>query len=91
MKTVTRRELNHSLAQILDEVLATGEAVEVTTRGGRPLVIAPKAEAVYERWVREGLTPDAESDVAVLDAVQPLMSSEVSTEELLEAVRGERG
>jgi len=89
MKTVTRRELNHSLARVLDTVAATGEAVEIVTRGGRPLVIAPKAETVYESWVRQGLVTDTPTDVAVLDSVRAA-TSPVTTEELLDDIRGDR-
>lgn len=89
MKAVTRRELNHSLAQVLDEVMTTGEPVEVVTRGGRPLVIALKPESQYDQWVRQGLVADAAPDVAALDAVEPVDIGRPS-EDLLAEVRGDR-
>lgn len=71
MKKITRRELNHSLAQVLDSVMVSGEPVEITTRGGRPLVIAVKPETLYERWVREGLVEDRPPDADKLAAISP--------------------
>lgn len=89
MKSVTRRELNHSLAQVLDQVLTTGEPVEVTTRGGRPLVIAVKPESPYEQWVRDGLVVDRVPDLSALDAIEPVDIGRPS-EELLAEIRGDR-
>lgn len=89
MKEVTRRELNHSLAQVLDQVMRTGEPVEVTTRGGRPLVIALKPESRYEQWVRDGLVTDRPGDVDALEAIEPVDIGRPS-EDLLAEVRGDR-
>lgn len=89
MRTVNRRELNHSLAQVLDEVMATGEAVEVVTRGGRPLLISVKPESTYERWVREGLVDDTPSDLEVLDSIEPVELGR-PTDELLAEIRRDR-
>lgn len=60
MKSVTRRELNHNTSQIIDHVLATGEAVEVRTRGRATVVISPKAASVYDEWVGQGLVDQAD-------------------------------
>ena len=55
MKTISRRELNQRSGRILDEVLATGEPVEVVTRGVGSVVISRRPESQYEEWVRLGL------------------------------------
>lgn len=89
MKKVTRRELNHSLAQVLDSVMASGEPVEITTRGGRPLVIALKPESLYEQWVREGLVEDRLPDTDKLAAIRPARIGR-SSEELLADIRDDR-
>ena len=89
MKTVTRRELNHSLAQVLDQVIATGEPVEVVTRGGPPVVIALKQESLYDQWLRQGLVDEVPPDLAVLDGIEPVDVGR-TTEELLREVRGDR-
>jgi len=88
MRTVTRRDLNHSLAEVLDSVMTTGEPVEVLTRGGRPLVITLKSESVYDTWVRQGLVDDSIPDLAVLDSIEPIDVGRTSDEVLAE-VRGE--
>jgi hypothetical protein len=59
MRSVTRRELSHDSARILDYVLATGEPVEVITRGRQSVVIAPKPESLYEQWRAQGLVKPA--------------------------------
>lgn len=89
MKTINRRDLNHSLASVLDQVMSTGEPVEVVTRGGRPLVISLKAESVYDLWVRQGLVDDSTPDIDVLDSIEASDSSATS-EELLAEIRGDR-
>ena len=89
MKKVTRRELNHSLAQVLDAVMTSGEPVEITTRGGRPLVIALKPESLYEQWVREGLVEDRLPDTDKLAAIKPAGIGR-SSEELLADIRDDR-
>lgn len=89
MKTITRRQLNHSLAQVLDQVMTSGEPVEVVTRGGRPLVISVKAESVYDAWVRQGLVSDRAADIEALEGIEPVEIGRTS-DELLAEVRGER-
>ncbi len=59
MRIVTRRQLSHDSARILDEVLATGEPVEVTTRGRGAVIIAPKPTSLYEQWKAQGLVKPA--------------------------------
>ena len=90
MKTIGRRDLNHRLAQVLDEVLATGEPVEIVTRGAPPLVLSVKPESVYDEWVRQGVATDRPGDLAVLDSIVPMNDPGVTTEEILAAVRGDR-
>lgn len=89
MKSVTRRHLNHNLARVLDEVLATGESVEIVTRGGRPLVLSVKAESLYEGWVRQGLVTEVVPDMTVIDSKKKVRSTS-TTEEILADVRGGR-
>jgi hypothetical protein len=67
MKRINRRELNQRSGQIVDEVLATGEPVEVVGRDGRAVVISVKPETTYERWVREGLVIPAKNPGAWAD------------------------
>lgn len=56
MRTINRRELSRNSAAVLDGILATGEAVEVTTQGRDSVIIARKTNAsVYEQWVAQGL------------------------------------
>lgn len=63
MKTINRRQLNHGLAQVLDEVLETHEPVRVEGRDGRAVVISAetKTETPWERWNRLGLIEPAKS------------------------------
>jgi antitoxin (DNA-binding transcriptional repressor) of toxin-antitoxin stability system len=89
VRTIGRRELNHRLAQVLDEVLATGEPVEIVTRGARPLVISLKSESLYDGWIRQGLVEQKLADLALLDSVVPV-ASERTTEEILGDVRDGR-
>ncbi len=60
MRTINRRELNQHSGRILDEVLASGEPVEVVTRGGRSVVISPRSASLFEDWVRRGMVMPAE-------------------------------
>lgn len=78
MRTINRRQLNHYSAQVVDEVLATGEPVEVVTRGKGSVVISRKSESAYARWVRDGLVLDPVEDI---DAVPPV-TTELSVEQL---------
>jgi len=56
MRSITRRELSRNCATILNQILATGEPVEVTTQGRDSLIITPKPRTdVYEQWVAQGL------------------------------------
>lgn len=82
MKTISRRELNQHSGRILDEVLATGEPIAVTTRGARTVVIAPAAPTRYDEWVRLGVvTPASEA----LDAA-PRATSPRSVDDMLAAI-----
>lgn len=56
MRSVNRRETDQQGARIVDEVLASGEPVEVVTRGEGSVVISRKAQSTYEEWLRLGLT-----------------------------------
>jgi hypothetical protein len=89
VRTISRRELNHQLAKVLDQVIDTGEPVEVVTRGGRPLVISRKAETKFEAWVRQGLVNDFPADLSVLDDLRPADTGR-STESILADVRDNR-
>lgn len=60
MRTITRRELNHRSGQIIDQVLGTGEPIEVTTRGQRSVMIVPKPESAWEQWQVAGLIKPAD-------------------------------
>lgn len=85
MRTVTRRELSHDSARILDEVLATGEPVEVTTKGRPSLLIYPKPASLYEQWESQGLIKRGEGRLAGL----PRASSPDSVQTILDDVRGD--
>ena len=63
MKTVNRRELNQQSGKILDDILATGELVEVLTRGAGSVVISRKEGTHFDEWVRLGLVEAAIRDV----------------------------
>lgn len=89
MRSVNRRQLNHNLAQVLDEVLATGEPVEIITRGAPPLVLSLKQESLFDGWLRLGLIDDVVPDLDALDAVSPQRSTR-TTKEILANVRGGR-
>jgi hypothetical protein len=81
MKKVNRRELNQRSGQIVDEVLATGEPIEVVTRDRGSVIISKKPESTYERWVREGLVIPAKSSLR-FDEPLPEVDSR-SIEEIL--------
>lgn len=87
MRTVNRRELNHHSGRILDEVLDTGEPVEVTTRGRESVVISPRPAptSVYEDWKRRGLVVPG---TGRLDEA-PRASSPRSVEEILGSIRSD--
>lgn len=84
MRSISRRELSHNSAQILDRVLDTGEAVEVVTRGRGSVIIAPKPESLHDQWVAQGLVkpasgrlsglPRARSDSTVAEILADLDS-----------------
>lgn len=59
MRRINRRELNQQSAKIIDEVMATGEPVEVVTRGVGSVVISRRDETLYEQWNRLGLITPA--------------------------------
>lgn len=82
MRTINRRELNQRSGQILDEVLATGEPVEVVTRGAGAVVISRRSASPYEEWTRLGLVTPADSR---LDRA-PTASSPRSIEEIRHGV-----
>lgn len=67
MRRVTRRQLSHDSARILDEVLATGEPVEVTTRARQSVIITPKPESLYEQWKAQGLVKPASGRFSELE------------------------
>jgi hypothetical protein len=81
MKKVNRRELNQRSGQIVDEVLATGEPIEVVTRDRGSVIISKKPESTYERWVREGLVIPAKKPGGWQD-IKPVKSAR-SVEEIL--------
>lgn len=64
MRSINRRELNQRSGQIIDEVLATGEPVEVVTRGVGSVVISRREESLYDEWVRIGLVTPADGFLA---------------------------
>ncbi|MCL2781447.1 MAG: hypothetical protein FWD74_08200 [Actinomycetia bacterium] len=59
MKTVSRRQLNQYSGRIIDEILLTGEPVEVVTRGADSVVISRKIGSVYQEWKRLDLVAPA--------------------------------
>ena len=87
MKTVTRRQLSHDSARILDEVLATGEPVEVVTRGRASVIIAPKPVSVYDQWKAQGLVKKATARWS--DLAPSTAKSSSSVEDILNEVRGD--
>ncbi|MGI8841712.1 MAG: type II toxin-antitoxin system Phd/YefM family antitoxin [Caulobacteraceae bacterium] len=57
MKTVTITEFRKNIFQMIDEALATGEAIEIRRKGGKVVVSAEEAplgvaEKRAERWKR---------------------------------------
>ncbi len=64
MRTINRRELNQKSGKIIDEVMATGEPVEVVTRGVGSVVISRRDESLYEQWTRLGLITPGEGFLA---------------------------
>lgn len=60
VRTINRRELNQQSGKIIDEVLATGEPVEVVTRGVGSVVISKRVESLYDHWVRIGVVEPSE-------------------------------
>ena len=57
MKTVTITEFRKNIFQMVDEALATGEAIEIKRKGGRVVLTAEDtpasaAEKRAERWKR---------------------------------------
>ena len=80
MRTINRRELNQHSGKILDEVLATGEPVEVVTRGVGSVVISKRTESLYENWVRIGVVEQGEHSLHEA----PRVTSSRSIEEILD-------
>lgn len=60
MRSINRRELNQKSGKIIDEVMATGEPVEVVTRGVGSVVISRHDESLYEQWTRLGFVTPGE-------------------------------
>jgi len=87
MKTVTRRDLNQYSGRILDAVLATGEPVEVTTRGKQSVLISrkPTSESTFQQWLRLGLVKPGSGRLS--DVPQATGYTPEQIEELLAAVR----
>lgn len=84
---INRRDLNHGLARVLDQVIATGEPVEIMTRNGPSLLISLKPETTIERWEREGLIRGA-TNSETLRAGCTLTTTETA-EEILDSIRGD--
>jgi prevent-host-death family protein len=85
MRSINRRELNQRSGQIIDEVLATGEPVEVVSRGRGSVIITPKPNSLYERWQAQGLIMPGTGRFS--DA--PQSRSTRSVQELLDETRGD--
>lgn len=62
MRTISRRDLSHQSAKILDQILDTGEPVEVVTRGRPSLIISPKPEMVQPPTLDDILSATPVSD-----------------------------
>ncbi|HEY3737390.1 MAG TPA: hypothetical protein VGL26_08085 [Jatrophihabitans sp.] len=88
MKQINRRELNQRSGQILDEVIATGEPVEVISRDGESVIISKKPESTYERLVREGFLIPAKRVGSWAD-VKPVESKR-SVEEIMAEMEEDR-
>lgn len=93
MRTVSKRELNHRMAAILDEV-ARGETITVTERGRARWVIAAHSaehETTLDRLERDGLYVPAASAPLPWPAQPggPAYTDE-DVDVLLDDVRGER-
>jgi antitoxin (DNA-binding transcriptional repressor) of toxin-antitoxin stability system len=86
VRTVNRRELNQRSGQIIDEVLRSGEPIEVLTRGRGSVIIAPKPASVYEQWKAQGLIKPATGRLSET----PRARSPRSVQELLDDIRGDR-
>jgi antitoxin (DNA-binding transcriptional repressor) of toxin-antitoxin stability system len=67
MRTINRRTLAHETASVLDQVLETGEPVEVVGRDGRAVVIMPRPESLLARWEAQGLVQKASVDLEAFD------------------------
>lgn len=85
MRTVNRRELNHRSAQVIDAVLATGEPVEVVSRGKGSVIISRKPQSQYDAWVEQGVVIPAQGR---LDQA-PTAESHRSVAAILADVRGD--
>ena len=86
MGTVTKTELNQQTARVLARV-AAGEHITVTERG-RPIAeITPPRESAWDRLVAAG-------KVQLATASGPLtftpIESDLTTQEILDDIRGER-
>lgn len=87
MRSVNRRELNQQSGRIIDEVLDSGEPVEVKTRGRGSVMIIPKPESLLDQWIAQGLTRPATR--FTFDGI-PQFTSPRTVKEIMDEIRGDR-
>jgi prevent-host-death family protein len=87
MRSVNRRELNQQSGKIIDEVLDTGEPVEVVSRGRGSVIITPKPASLLEQWEAQGLVKPATRHS--FEGI-PQGSSPRTAKETLDEIRGGR-
>lgn len=88
MTTIPHRQLRNESSKILERV-KNGETIDVTNNGEVSATLIPPASSPFERLLRSGAVRQSTAgpvDFTQLERVQ----AEVSTEELLDDLRGDR-
>jgi len=93
VKAVGVRELRQRASELLDDVEATGDSIEITNHGrpvARLVPIARTASGSYAELLAQGWIRPGRGDPLDVEPVTPSAGS-LSTDELLAADRDERG
>lgn len=91
VKTINRRQLNHALGRVLDQILESGEAVRVTGRDGRSVVIsADRSESVFDGWVRSGQVEGATVPASAFLTLEPLHLNQDTVDRVLADLEEDR-
>ena len=93
MRTVGVRELRQRASELLDDIAATGDSIEITNRGrpvARLVPITRNSGSSYAQLLAQGVIRPGRGDPLDIEPVSASPGSP-STDELLAAGRDERG